>query len=205
MKTKKTKTAVGNKTGMKVSKVKKSIEKRNITKSLWFDLTNEDNLAFLKALTSLYTNKAIKENELKDIGKKFKQEIGEIDSEIAEKYGIVKAKGEFREVDCVEVLDFMKKEVRYVVKGKVHISRPMDDREKQMSLTIKSKPIVSAVGSNKPVPNDGSSIKDAKVQRSNEVKEVMNSETSKSTKKSAVDTVANVRSDAHAELSGGGA
>jgi len=203
MKAKKVKKVVGKKVGG----VKKWIEKRTIKKELWFDLTEKETVEFGRSIGHFYTEKAKKENELRDISKKFKQEIGEFESEIAEKVAVINARKEFREVECVEILDFQKKEVRYTVKGKVHVSRPMDDREKQMSLKIKSKPIVSAVGSNKPVPNNGSSIKDAKVQRSNEVKEVMNSETSKSTKKSAVDIVANVNvpSNAHAELSGGGA
>lgn len=184
---------------------KKRIEKRSIKKELWFTLTKDELLILGKQVFRLHIDKAKQENELKDISKKFKQKIGELDAEIAEKVNLGDAGKEFRDVACDEILDFGKAEVRYVFKGKTHVSRGMTDKEKQMSMTIKSRPIQSAVGANKPslVPDP-----DAETQKSNEIKEVMNEETNKKTKNSAIDSVAKAhdkKSQAQSELSGGGA
>lgn len=180
---------------------KKKIEKRNIKKEMWFTLTEKETNVLGRGIGRLYTEKSKKENELKDITKRFRQEIGEFESDIAEKVNVINAGKEFRDVDCEEILDFGKEEVRYMFNKKVHISRPMTDKEKQMSLSIKLNPITN-IANNKKL----SIVTEADKKKSADIKEVIKEETKKSTKTSPIDNVskAHNKSAAYSDLMGSG-
>lgn len=164
------KKAAAKKTGSK-----KKIEKRTLTKSFWFKLTDKE-----------ISERNIRANELRDeiddkkeqfgeVKKKWNSEIKALEVEEKSIREAAKERKEYREVETEEIKDWTKQEVRYMVGGKLHTSRAMDDNEKQMAMTVKSVPVTEV---EQPAPEDNAA---------NDVRDVMRDETSKGTKKSAVD------------------
>lgn len=180
-------------------KTTKKIEKREMKKSFWFKLTAEEKKHHADEMVRVMTEKGKKELQFSDVKKKWQTEIKELETEIDEHRQTYNAGKEWREVDCIEIKDFQKLEVRYMVGKKIMESRPMDDREKQMVLAVKGKPIDID-------KTQKTLIDKADDEMSKDVKEVMKEETGKKTKKSSLDRKGPVStSSAYQELHGGGA
>ena len=179
-------------------KVAKKFEKRDIKKSFWFKLTADEKKHHADEMVRFMTEKGKKELQFADVKKKWQGEIKGLETEVEEHRQVYGAGKEWREVDCVEVKDFQKLEVRYTMGKKVMESRKMDEREKQMALQVKGKPIDNKKNAN------GNGKLDKKT---GEIRDVMKDETSKNTKKSAVDgpKIVTSNSSAYQELHGGGA
>lgn len=195
---KETKKAEKKKVSTKGSKAGKKFEKRDMKKSFWFALTDKEKKIHADKMVRILTEKGKKELQFADVKKKWQGEIKELETQVEEHRQVYGAGKEWREVDCVEVKDFQKLEVRYTMGKKIMESRKMDDREKQMALQIKGKPI-----DNKSSKKDKEKVD----KKTGEIRKVMKAETPKNTKKSAVDgpKVVTSNSSAYQELHGGGA
>lgn len=176
----------------------KKFEKRDIKKSFWFKLTADEKKHHADEMVRFMTEKGKKELQFADVKKKWQGEIKELETEVEEHRQVYGAGKEWREVKCIEVKDFQKLEVRFTIGKKVMESRKMDDREKQMALQVNGKPI-----DNKANGKDEQKID----KKTGEIRDVIKEETSKNTKKSAVDgpKLVTSNSSAYQELHGGGA
>lgn len=176
--------------------VTKKFEKRDIKKSFWFTLTKDEKKHHADEMVRVMTDKGKKELQFSDVKKKWSGQIKELETTVEEHRQTYNAGKEWREVDCVEVKDFQKLEVRYMKGKEILQSRAMDEREKQMALNIKGKPINVTKKSAK----DGEDID----MKTGEIREVMKEETNKKTKTSPLNTGKTIEtsSSAYADLHG---
>jgi len=189
---------VAKKATKKTGKVSK-FERREIKKKFWFSLTTKEKDDSGKLAGEIDGQIQRDEEKAADLRKEWKVKIDGKRSKLRGLLATLKAGKEFREVDCEEVKDFGKKEIRYMVGKKCMESREMTSNELQLSMgvlkggksdtpTVKANATVATVTELRP-PVD------------KDVKDVINQETNAKTKTSPLDT----RSSAHEELSGGGA
>jgi len=164
----------------KAAKKIKKIEKRDIKKSFWFDLSKKEKEDASDSLVKTMTKKIKKELQFNDVKKKWNGDIKELDSECNHYHKLLEAGKEWRELECIEIKDFAKLEVRYMHGTKLIDTREMNGEERQIALTINNKPVTETK-----LP------KEPKTQKEKDVQDVMRSETNKSTKKSAVDPADN--------------
>lgn len=192
--TKTTKKATAKKATAK--KVPKKFEKRDIKKSFWFKLTEKEKKHHADEMVRVMTEKGKKELQFSDVKKKWQGQIKELETEVESHRQTYNAGKEWREVACIEVKDFQKLEIRYLIGKKVQESRAMDEREKQMTLQVKGKPITEK--------NKSEGKADVVDIKSGEIKDVIKEETNKKTKTSPLNNSKTVEtsSSAYAELHG---
>ncbi len=164
----------------KAPKVKRKVEKRDFKKSFWFLLTEKELKSTIRKAVTANKLRNEKVQTFTDLKKSKSAEISELEVQIQDFMRLLDTQKEWREVDCIEVRDYQKLEVRYVLGKKVLLSRKMDEKEKQMAFTMKNKPINS--GKNEALAQAEKGI-------DSEIQDVVNEETNKKTKKSAVDNV----------------
>jgi len=183
--TKTAKKATSKKTGGKKTKTKK-LAKRKLNKSFWFDLTKDEVLGFKETShnlkneiddeTSIQTTQV---ETFKAEQKKVNAHIADLEREERSARKTADKKKEYREVECDEVTDWAKGEVRFMFGKKVMETRPLDEKEKQMAMTINQKAI------NEP----SAAIEKVVIKTQDDIKDIIKEETSRTTKKSAVDPI----------------
>lgn len=130
------KKTVSKATSNKVVNRKKGTEKKEYVKGFWFNLRDEEIVAMARN-TGEVASKLNKDREaFKSVKTEWTQKIKDKETELDTMHATMKAGKEWREVDCVEITDFNKKEIRWEVKGKVMGSRDLSNDEMQMGLPL---------------------------------------------------------------------
>lgn len=115
------------------------IEKRDITKIFRHRLTAKEFESYGKESGRMNHDIEKLENDLAAHNKKAKGVISALRTELRTKLRALKTGHESREIVCVEVKNFTKQEVRWMVGSKTIESREMTAEEKQTSMQFNSK------------------------------------------------------------------
>ncbi len=94
-------------------KVAKKIEKHDVTKGFNFKLTAKEKQEHADNIVRLMTERMKKELQFGDVKKKWTTEIKELETEIETHRQVYSSGKEWREVKCVMVKDFTRKEIRW--------------------------------------------------------------------------------------------
>jgi len=129
-------------------KAMKRIEKRDMKKHFWIQLSDKE-LAKLGTDSGKLRGKInIRKDKFDDMKKKESAEIKELETELAGMLHTLGTGKEQREIECIEVKDFGKKEVRYMAGKKVLQSRNMTGEELQTAMVFnKTQKIVDKASS----------------------------------------------------------
>jgi hypothetical protein len=180
-------------------KTKKTrVEKREVTRKFWFHLTDAEKVQLTDMALKLEREA---EEETTQLNEETKERRAAIKQKVLEskKLKTIYHDGkEIREVAALEVLDYGKKEVRYLVGKEVKESRPMTDDELQISMNLevreKERAEAEADGTKTTTEQklraEAEAFQKKKASKKkpvSEIDQVIREETSKLTKKSAVD------------------
>lgn len=176
------------------------IEKRELKRKFWFDLTKEEESKLGKDAAALHAEIKADGEALAAIKKEWNAKIKTKIVEHDRLSTIQNTGKECREVDAIEVRDYGKKEVRYMFGKKVMETREMNADELQTTMQLEKRQAeraehaeeVKAQGTEQKLRDQAEEFqkkrKSAKQLKSaDEITEVIREETSKLTKKSSVD------------------
>lgn len=179
---------------------KKHIEKRDVKKQFWFELTEKETREMSKQAGNLHAEIGKDDLAFTEVKKAWKAKIGKKQTELGTMLAVLKTGKEQREVEAQEIKDFDKREIRWVVDGKVIESREMKPEETQQSFALDAskKRKQDLADAKKTISAESKLRKEAEEFQSkrkkkpapttgNEIADVIKSETSRKTKHSAVD------------------
>lgn len=119
---------------------RKHIEKREVRKRFWFVLDGEEKIQYGVKAAELEHKIEKEERIVTDLKEKVKNHNSTITENSKERRSLlraIKSGKELRDADAIEVRDFEKKEIRYLVGKKVVETRDMTEEEAQVSMKFK--------------------------------------------------------------------
>jgi len=129
-----TKVVVKKKNGKKTR-----IEKREIEKEFWFELTGKEKDQFGKQAGNINGDVTQDEMKFADIKKEWLTKIKAKKADLTAVLEILRKGKEFRKVKCTEVKDFGKGEIKWVMNKKTIRTVKMREEDSQMSLGMPDK------------------------------------------------------------------
>lgn len=118
---------------------KKHMEKKEVNKDFWFDLTTKELQEMSRTAGNLDSEIQKDEEAFAQVRKEWKVRIGEKKTELRKMLAALRTQREIRTVDAIEVKDFDKKEVFWLYEGKEIERREMTAEESQMAINLEKR------------------------------------------------------------------
>ncbi len=173
---------------MKDTKVKKAKTKApegvKVSKEFEFTITDSEKSAIADKGAALYANIENTKINFKELKNEWSAKIKTLEAQHAETQHAITAGVEKRVVECILEKDYDTKEIRFHFEGKVLESRTMTIDEMQMEINEVSK---SVRGKKQKIDSTANLSGMTAKTEEDDIKDVVKAETSKRTKRSAVD------------------
>lgn len=186
---------------MEVVTTKKTrLEKRELKKTFWFELTDKEKLSIGQTNAALGNEIKNDQAAFKEIKKEWSKRISGKVIEHDRVEAVIHTGKEMREVEAVEIRDYGKKEVRYMHGKLVMETRDMTPEEVQTTMQLEKREQeraehateVQAESTEQKLRNEAESFQKKRkgmkaLKPADEIAEVIREETNKNSKKSATD------------------